>query len=76
MIGLEDLFRRLDPEAERAAVGGEGATPDVGVKRIFGIEQLAPLARAEPGAIALRLFIAGIEDDDVAGRLEPLPREA
>ena len=71
VIGLEDLLGGLQPEAERPPVLGEGPAPGVGVERIFGVEQVAPLGRAEPRAIALGLLVAGVEDDDVAGRLEP-----
>ena len=66
VIGLEDLLGGLQPEAERAPVGGEGAAAGIGVERIFGVDQIAPFGRAEPRAIALGFLVAGEIEDDVA----------
>ena len=69
-IGLEGLLGRLQPEAERLAVAGEGAAAGIGVQRELGLGPLAPFGRAQLGALALRFLVAGEQDDDVAVRLE------
>ena len=56
---------RRRPSLYRAAAAA------IGVERKFGVGQVAPFGRGPPRAVAAGFLVAGEEDDDVAGRLEP-----